>query len=235
MLAALDDPVRGRLYRFVRRRGQPVTREEAAAEAGISAKLAAFHLDKLVGAGLLQARYEKPPGRPRRVGRAPKVYEPSGVEVQVTIPERHYDLMAELLVDAVGQGGRAERAARDLARKKGLDLGGRIRQERRLRRPGAERTLRVAGEALDHCGFEAARSLDGTVTLGNCPFQTLARRAPHVVCAINHAFIGGLVRGLGSQSVQVLLLPRPDGCCVELRAPGRAAARHGAVEAVEKG
>jgi hypothetical protein len=35
----------------------------------------------------------------------------------------------------------------------------------------------------------------------------------------NHAFVDGLVRGLGNRSVQVLLLPRPDGCCVELR-PG---------------
>ena len=46
MLAALDDPVRRTLYRFARQQGRPVTREETAAEAGISRKLAAFHLDR---------------------------------------------------------------------------------------------------------------------------------------------------------------------------------------------
>src|SRR5512132_3767270 len=86
MLAALDDPVRRTLYRFARQQGRPVTREEAAAEAGISRKLAAFHLDKLVDVGLLDARYQAPPDRRQRVGRAPKVYQPSAVEVRVSIP-----------------------------------------------------------------------------------------------------------------------------------------------------
>jgi predicted ArsR family transcriptional regulator len=219
MLAALDDPVRRILYRFARQQGRPVTREEAAAEAGISRKLAAFHLDKLVDVGLLDARYEAPPDRRPRVGRAPKVYQPSAVEVRVSIPERRYDLLAEVLVDALGradQEGAAERAARDLAGARGRDLGGRIRQERRLGRPGSERTMRAAGEALDQLGFETAVGVQGTMTLRNCPFQAAARRAPEMVCGINHAFIDGLVRGLGNQTVQVLLVPRPDGCCVEL-------------------
>jgi predicted ArsR family transcriptional regulator len=220
MLAALDDPVRGRLYRYVRRRGRPVTREEAAAEAGVSRKLAAFHLDKLVAAGLLEARYEAPPGRPRRVGRTPKAYWPSRAEVRVSIPERRYDLLAELLVDALDQDQHAEagRAAMGLARERGLDLGGHIRKERRLGRPGAERTLSTAAEALDGLGFETVRDDQATLTLRNCPFQALAKRAPELVCGINREFVDGLVRGLGNRGVRVLLEPRPERCCVELRA-----------------
>src|SRR4051794_4597364 len=69
-IAALDDQVRARLYATVRAAGGPVTREQAAAEVGISRKLAAFHLEKLVDAGLLDSG---PDIRiPRRVGRAPK-------------------------------------------------------------------------------------------------------------------------------------------------------------------
>jgi predicted ArsR family transcriptional regulator len=220
MLAALDDPVRGRLYRFVRQCGRPVTREEAAAEAGVSRKLAAFHLDKLVEAGLLEASYAAPPDRPRRVGRTPKVYRPSRVEVQVSIPERRYDLLAGLLVDALDEDRHADagRAAMGMARRRGLDLGGRIRKERRLGRPGAERTLSTAAEALDGLGFETVRDDQATLTLRNCPFQALAKRAPELVCGINREFVDGLVRGLGNQSVQVLLDPRPERCCVELRA-----------------
>ena len=50
-ISMLEDPVRARLYAAVRQAGEPVTREDAAAQAGISRKLAAFHLEKLVDAG----------------------------------------------------------------------------------------------------------------------------------------------------------------------------------------
>jgi len=57
-LAVLSEEMRWRLYALVRAAHRPVSREEAAASTGISRKLAAFHLDKLVSAGLLRARYE---------------------------------------------------------------------------------------------------------------------------------------------------------------------------------
>jgi hypothetical protein len=47
-----------------------------------------------------------------------------------------------------------------------------------------------------------------------------ARRAPEVVCAINQALLDGVLQGLGGQRVHAILAPRPDACCVELRALG---------------
>ena len=52
-LSGLDDPVRRRLYEAVAGRDEPVGRDEAAAATGIGRALAAYHLDKLVGLGLL--------------------------------------------------------------------------------------------------------------------------------------------------------------------------------------
>ena len=52
-LAVLGDPTRRRLYDYVVGRRGGVGRDEAAEAAGISRMLAAFHLDKLVAAGLL--------------------------------------------------------------------------------------------------------------------------------------------------------------------------------------
>ncbi len=111
--AILSDDLRRRMYAFIRAAKAPVTRDEAAASVGISRKLAAFHLDKLVDAGLLVARYANPSGV-RRVGRAPKVYEPSGVDVRVSIPQREHGLLASILLDAVrgqepGRAGRTRR------------------------------------------------------------------------------------------------------------------------------
>ena len=54
-VAALSDDTRRGMYVFIRAARQPVTRDEAAASVGISRKLAAFHLDKLVDAGLRHA------------------------------------------------------------------------------------------------------------------------------------------------------------------------------------
>ena len=70
-IGLLADEPRQRLYRFVRAQPTPVTRDQAAAAAGISRKLAAFHLAKLVSAGLLETAAPDPasrrpgPGRPQ--------------------------------------------------------------------------------------------------------------------------------------------------------------------------
>ena len=85
---------------------------------------------------------------------------------------------------------------------------------------GGDRDLTPAGELLEQHGYEPERSSQHTLRLRNCPFHTLARRAPEIVCAINQALLDGLLRGLGDQPVQAVLAPRPNACCVELRAPG---------------
>jgi predicted ArsR family transcriptional regulator len=219
--ALLTDELRGRLYRLVRRQ-HPVSRDEAAAAVGISRGLAAFHLDKLVAVGLLRAHPGAPADRPR-VGRRPKVYEPSDLELGITIPQRHYELVGELLVDALARATPDEAplaTATRLATAKGKQLGTHVRRTRALGRLGPERALTAASELLEQYGYEPHRSSPHTLRLRNCPFHTLARRAPEVVCAINQALLDGLLRGLGDQRVQAVLVPRPDACCVELHAPG---------------
>src|SRR5690606_29857665 len=102
-VAALVDPVRRRLYEYVRRQDHPVTREEAADAHAISRNLTAFHLDKLVEAELLTARYEAPTDQPRGRGRTPKVYEPAPEGVDLSIPQRRYELIGEILADTVAE------------------------------------------------------------------------------------------------------------------------------------
>ena len=98
-VAVLADDLRRRMYEFIRRADGPVSRDEAAAAVGISRKLAAFHLDKLVDAGLLEAGFARPAGL-RRAGRASKVYAPADVDVQVSIPPRDHAVLADILVGA---------------------------------------------------------------------------------------------------------------------------------------
>jgi predicted ArsR family transcriptional regulator len=213
-VVALADSSRRALYEYVRRADHPVTREEAGHTAGISRGLAAFHLDKLVDAGLLHAWHEPPAGQPRGRGRAPKVYEPATAGVAVTIPERRYELIAEILADAVANDpADAERAALRLARQRGLQIGARLPED--------------SGNlvsALDLLGFEPRQDADGSLLLHNCPFHVLAVRQTQLVCGLNHAFIAGIVEGLADTRVEARLAPRPGACCVQLArvAPGHA-------------
>src|SRR6266566_9200597 len=99
-LNSLDDPLRRRLYEVVTSRAGPVSRDEAAAAAGIGRALAVYHLDKLVEAGLLTASYQRPGGRSGPgAGRPAKLYARSGREFTVTVPPREYELAARLLVE----------------------------------------------------------------------------------------------------------------------------------------
>jgi len=200
--ATLVDRTRRALYDYVRRQDHPVSREEAADAHRVSRNLAAFHLDKLVEAGLLRARYEAPPGSPRGRGRAPKVYEATGHGVAVTVPERRYELIAQILADAVDTDpGHVRDAALAEAGRRGRDLGTRHRRQD------------LTGVLAD-LGFEPERA-PGRLLLANCPFHDLARRHTALVCGLNHAFLTGLVDGLGAHGV-ARLAPRPGRCCVEL-------------------
>lgn len=227
-VAALADDLRRRMYLFVRRQPRPVSREEVADALGVSRKLAAFHLDKLAGEGLLSFRYERPPGRSGPgAGRPAKVYEPSDLEVEVSIPERRYDLVGRMLVDTVCSATPADSSqelAATTARRTGEQVGQGARRAYHLGRPGPERTLAAAEAVLDEHGFEPHRH-NGELRLRNCPFHALSRSAPGLVCRMNHAFVDGIVRGLGNDSVDVCLEPAPGRCCVILREPPRRAGR----------
>ena len=220
-IGALEDDLRQRMYVFIRRQGHPVSRDEAADHVGISRKLAAFHLDKLVERGLLTAHYARLPGRTGPgAGRSSKLYEPSELEVDVSLPERRYDIVGEIMVAALNEDSAEppREVAKRIAFDKGQTIGDEIKSEMRLRPPGSERALSIAEETLGEYGFEPYRDESGSVSLRNCPFHRLSRQAPELVCGLNREFIDGVLRGLGNESVEAALEPTPGQCCVKLRA-----------------
>ncbi|WP_344596717.1 transcriptional regulator [Streptomyces violaceusniger] len=217
-VSVLSEDSRRRMFVFIRRAGRAVTRDEAAASVGISRKLAAFHLDKLVDAGLLHARYETPGGM-RKVGRRPKVYEPTDAQITVSIPERRHELLADLLLDAVLTEGADENAAQAAVRtaeQRGRRMGETARDETRPGRLGPERGLTVCERLLDEYGYEPVREAPTELRLRNCPFHPLTAKAPDLVCGMNHAFLAGYLNGLEVNGVRAVLAPEPGECCVRL-------------------
>jgi predicted ArsR family transcriptional regulator len=215
-LSGLDDPVRGQLYEFVAGSAGPVSREDAAAAAGIGRGLAAYHLDKLVALGLLTACYQRPAGRTGRgAGRPAKVYRRSEREFTVTVPPREYELAARLLAQAMAADGSRSRAElQAVAHQRGAELGKRHRGGR-YRRAGARQATEAA--LRDH-GFEPWHDQTGSTWLRNCPFHQLASEHPDLICGMNLALIEGITAGLGASEMSPALDPGPGRCCVVIRA-----------------
>ncbi len=113
-IAALDQPLRRDLYRLLSKADGWTSRDEAATALGVGRPVAAFHLDKLVEAGVVEIRFERLTGRSGPgAGRPAKLYRPRQVELAASVPERHYDLAGSLLAAAVSDAADSGRPVVD--------------------------------------------------------------------------------------------------------------------------
>jgi predicted ArsR family transcriptional regulator len=205
-LCLLDDPARWAAYLAVRTAGRPLTRAEVADEAGVSVRLAAFHLEKLLSEGFLEATYERDESSVG-VGHPAKRYRPTGLELEVSIPPRRYDLAAEILAEALEADTPDSplESLADVAVEYGRQVGRRARA-----RDGGSRLL----TALRVIGYEPALSGDDVV-LRNCPFRHVAQARPEIICRqMNVAFVAGVLAGTKSRSLHAVPSPSTGRCCV---------------------
>ena len=210
-VALLAEPTRQRLYLYVRERGEPVGREEAARHAGIKPRLAAFHLDRMAEAGLLDVGYRRLSGRVGPgAGRPAKVYSVSLRSFSVEVPQTRYGLAASMMATALSAGD--GKSLQDVATAVGESLGGEIRQ--RARTKGAR--LEAVRHKLSQLGYEPRVQESGEWTMRNCIFAELSSSHRELVCPMNAAFVTGLVVGAHVQSLRVERRTAPPGCCIRL-------------------
>lgn len=212
-IAALADPLRRRLYRYVCASNEPVGREGAAEAVGIAVHTAKFHLDRMVADGLLEVEYRRLTGRSGPgAGRPAKLYRRAGRDFAVSVPARHYDLLSDVLADAADASVErrlpVDEVAPEVAHRHGELLG--VEWADKTSHDGP---LEQLAEALDDVGYEP-RVAEGTLVLENCPFDRVAREHTTLVCGLNLDFVRGVVDGLGFSGVEASLAPAPDRCCV---------------------
>jgi predicted ArsR family transcriptional regulator len=223
-LALLRDPLRRSIYRFVARALEPVSRDDVAAAVDASRSLVAFHLDKLVGEGLLQTSFRRLSGRSGPgAGRPAKLYERSERQLDVSLPAREYELAAHLLLAAVDSGGRLD--AKDRLQVAARELGVTSGAED-VAAAGAPRgraaSLDRLEPLLERLGYEPFR--EGTaLRLRNCPFHALAEQSTATVCGMNLALLEGMLEGLRTKGLSAVLAPAPGRCCVEITPTDRSA------------
>lgn len=215
-LAALADPLRRRLYRFVARSPLPVGREEAAAALDVAVHTAKFHLDRLVQDGLLDVEFKRLSGRSGPgAGRPAKLYRRSAREFAVSVPARNYDLLSRILAESaaasVDRRVPVDAVAPEVARRHGQEFGA-----RHMGSAHAGSPLERLAEALDDGGYEP-RVVEERMVLENCPFDRAAQEHTDLVCGLNLDFVTGVVEGLGCEGLTATLEPAPGRCCVSAR------------------
>lgn len=245
-VASLGDETRRRLFDFVASAADAVGRDDAAKAAGLARSTASFHLDRLVKDGLLAVEFRKLGGREGPgSGRPAKLYRAAVDEVAASVPDRHYDLAAELLVSAIeaasSDGGsprdallrtaraKGQSAAEEAARASGREPAGDARATGGGAAPetaGGHGSAAPFADFLMGQGYCPADDGTGGLVLLNCPFHRLAAGHADVVCAMNGAFLGGASAVLGVDPGRVEALPieglreqgsaQPGQCCARI-------------------
>ncbi len=209
-MAALDQPVRRELHALLAAAPGWTTRDDAATALGLARSVAAFHLDKLADAGVVDVRFERTGGRSGPgAGRPSKLYRLRGDEVAASVPDRRYDLAGSLLAEAVAESARSGLPVRDCLRAAARDAGRSIGRE--------AGDAPDVGEVLEGLGYEP-RADDGEgIVLVNCPFHRLAEEQRALVCGMNLDFVEGLLDGMTPGAAMTARLEPVDGfCCVRI-------------------
>lgn len=211
--AALSEPTRRRVYEAVRAEGGPITRDQVASALSIGRPIAAFHLDALARAGLLDVDFARPPGRRGPgAGRPAKRYRICGGDIALSLPERRYDLAGQILAAGVRDAGSGDARAATFAaaRAKGHELA-EAYADAEPQRHSRERVC----EVLADLGYEPVDD-DGPVRLRNCPFHAVVDVEPDLVCHMNLHLLEGLLDGLQLDELKARFAPTPGECCVHI-------------------
>lgn len=211
-IGLLQDPARRGLYAFVVAQGREVSRNEAAEAVGLQRTLAAFHLDRLATAGLLDVTYRRLTQRSGPgAGRPAKLYRRPAAERAVSLPPRNYARAANVFAEAIERSG-SEATLYAIARERGAAAGRALAESTGSRSP----TLGDLRGDLAERGYEPYPD-ESCLRLRNCPFNSVAREFPVVACGMNLALLEGLVAGLGLAATHAARLdPQPGECCVSI-------------------
>lgn len=222
-IAALDQPLRRELYEVLAAAGDWISRDEASDALEVPRSVAAFHLDKLADAGVVDVRFERPGGRSGPgAGRPSKLYRLAADELAASVPERHYDLAGSLLASAIAASTRTGEPVADCLRVAARAAGAAIGAESSaaivsLRRKDERRQAVV--DVLARHGYEPEVGRRNEIALANCPFHRLAEQHRDLVCGMNLDFLAGLLDGMGpADRLTARLEPEPGWCCVRITA-----------------
>ena len=202
---ALGDPTRHSIFRYVADSPVPVGVAELTDHLGLNHNAIRQHLARLVEAGLLLERTAPPTGR----GRPRLLYrENPNADSRwgVTGP---YERLAILLAEVVRSGDSPE----EVGRRAGLRTG----SSNRSSHPDP---MTAFSEEMARQGFSPTVERNGseaTVTLMNCPFESVVPADADTVCGLHLGLARGVAEAVGGLEVTSLEAHEPKRAECRLR------------------
>ncbi|HEV7452421.1 MAG TPA: ArsR family transcriptional regulator [Pseudonocardiaceae bacterium] len=200
---ALASASRVHILNLLRGSGTPLDVQQIAAQSALHPNTVRFHLKVLVDAGLAWGRPHScgVSGRPRLI------YTPTTDGLGGEHPDG-FQLLAEILAgylaaSSTSPTGLAEEAGRVFA----------LRHQRAtppLPRVSADEAVRRVVAMFAEFGFEpelAREGRDWQIRLRACPFRTIARKYPQVVCSMHLGLLRGTLAQLGAPATATSLRP----------------------------
>lgn len=215
LAAALGDPTRRAVFFAVRSAGREVSKDEVAAGLGIDRRLAGFHLDKLVEQGFLEADFRRDAGRGGPgAGRPPKRYRPAEAEVLMALPERHYELLATLLLRATSEEGGG--APQEVLERVGYEFGFEVGRAEVAAgagglAPGSSAAIHDVVRLLSRYGFAARADGDDGLRACACPFEEIAFDDPERICGLDRAIWRGMLAAFAPEATLRVATTRARG------------------------
>lgn len=194
LASSLGDATRRGIYISIRQAPEPMTTSEVAELFGIHPNVARHHLHRLVEDGYLSVHERRRSDRQGPgAGRPAKHYEATRKEIQLELPGRRYDLLAELLVRVIQriapEGAAA--AAEEVGREYGQELAAQIGLPEDS---GFEAAARAVARAMTGMGFDTeANQDDHTLVTSFCPFGETAANHPALICKLDQGIVKGLL------------------------------------------
>lgn len=221
--SALASPSRVALLDRIRSADVPLDAHRLAEECDLHVTTARFHLDALIGAGLITSRPAPSSGR----GRPRLIYSPVA-QARPEEEDPYIELSRLLLIalDADDGATAAERAEFAGYRWAEQNLNGSAPEH------GPADLAAAAGKInalFTELGFEADHTADGNsaeITLNDCPFGAVAREKPGIVCRIHLGLLRGALDHLGVDGHTEEIEPwvTPTTCRAVIRDGGTAPA-----------
>ncbi len=190
---ALGDPTRRRVFFVVREAAEAQTKDDVADAVGIDRRLAGFHLDKLVEQGFLKAEFRRRERGGPGAGRPPKLYSLADTEAAVALPERHYDLLAELLLRAIDEPGSSPQ---EQLERVGFEFGRSLAEDQTAAGESPFTPTQAIAEVvrlLSRYGFAATSEGTARITACSCPFEEMAFHDPARVCGLDRSIWRGIL------------------------------------------
>ena len=211
--SALADATRYSIYEYILKEHKNLTVQDIAAQFGIHPNVARLHLTKLEDVSLIGSCLQKT----GKGGRPGKIYKPAEKAIQLAFPHRDYQLLSDILLEAIEVFGEDGVKMAEAAAEK---AGWRSVEEKTKGVPVAlskEERLQLLSSLTAQTGHtlkaeETENGLMVQFAVYNCPFKELLEEKAAATCRIHKAFLQGVTGALFGSDVLSQQTTMLDGC-----------------------